>query len=105
MIRILLEVQEGVLRALEVEGHATRRGSLSIPCAGVSILARTAARLLEERLGGLLEGEASEEGSLWIRIPFVAADREWLEGVTAFLKKGFEDLAREYPEDIDYREE
>jgi uncharacterized protein YsxB (DUF464 family) len=98
----------GCLKSLVAAGHslAGSRGMLasdgtSLPCAAVSVLARTAARIvaMEGRIAS--EGSAEEPGKLQLavgRYPDELA--EWLRGVTDTLARGLSDVAAEYPGEI-----
>lgn len=102
MIRVRLELDaHGLLSSLETEGHAAvLSGSESVPCAAVSALVRTAARLIEAREGVEHRGGAPSPGSMSIRIQRVPRrQRSWLLGVTDYLVAGVQDVERDYPDD------
>jgi len=87
--------------SLSTEGHAVREaGSASIPCAAVSSLVRTTARIVAGRAGIESSGNAPHPGSLELRIHRVeVASREWLQGITDFLIVGLKDIEAEYPDE------
>ena len=86
---------------LKTNGHAVcSAGKNSIPCAAVSSLVRTAARLVEGRTGIVSSGTAPQPGSLELRLGRVDAEsRDWLRGVTDFLVVGLKDIEADYPDD------
>ena len=74
-------------------------------CAAATSLLRTAGKLCAER--GLVEaGGAPRTGVMSMRLgPVSGEDDAWLRGVTDFLLRGLDDLAREFPREIDVRVE
>lgn len=86
---------------LTTDGHAVRSaGRDSIPCAAVSSLVRTAARVVEGRNGIVSSGTAPQPGSLELRLDRVDAEsRDWLRGVTDYLVVGLKDIEADYPDD------
>lgn len=101
MTKVLLAGTSGFLRC-EAEGHALfdQKGR-DIVCAAATILLRTAAQTLDGRPGMAFEGRASERGSLSFE---AKADGETakaeLKFAADFLKKGFESLAKEFPQNV-----
>lgn len=89
----------GLLRSLAADGHAAMlQESGSIPCAAVSALAGTAARLIEARQGIIHSGGAPAAGSLKLTVHSAARrERRWLQGITDFVVAGLQDVEREYP--------
>jgi hypothetical protein len=88
--------------ACKAEGHALfdKKGQ-DIVCAAATILLRTAAQTLEKRPGISFSGEAPEKG----RLAFEAkADQDSaaaeLKFAADFLRKGFESLAKEFPQNV-----
>ena len=95
---------EGNLKSFRSRGHAGEsKGGGNVACAAVTILLRTAARLLAGTPGMAADGDAGHPGEMDVRITPRAAGGEWLKGVTDFLLRGLSDLAREYPGEIDVR--
>ena len=101
MINVLLVNGRSLLRC-EAEGHALfdKKGQ-DIVCAAATILLRTAAQTLEKRPGIDFKGEAPVQG----RVAFEArADKDSakteLEFAADFLQKGFESLAKEFPQNV-----
>jgi uncharacterized protein YsxB (DUF464 family) len=100
VIRIVVELDNrGLLRSLAADGHAAMlQESGSIPCAAVSALVGTAARLIEARDGIVHSGGASAAGSLNLTIHSAGRrERPWLQGVTDYVVAGLQDVEREYP--------
>ena len=100
MIRIVAVVDRfGRLRRLDVEGHAGIGGERGDPaCAGVSVLARTAARVVAGKSGFVVDGGHGGPGSLSFAIRRKKVGGGWwLRGVTATLMTGLADLAEEFP--------
>lgn len=70
-------------------------------CAAVTVLFRTAARVLHLHSDLEVYGDASESGKMEVRIATVPTRRrEWLGGLTDFLMRGIEDLREENPKTI-----
>lgn len=100
MIRVAVELdRRGLLSALQAEGHAAAlTESGSVPCAAVSALVRTAARLIEAREGLEHSGGAPAPGRLSLQVGRTERrQRRWLLGVTDYLLAGLRDVEREYP--------
>ncbi|MBO4546549.1 MAG: ribosomal-processing cysteine protease Prp [Treponema sp.] len=101
MISVLLVKGRSLLRC-EAEGHALfdKKGQ-DIVCAAATILLRTAAQTLSQRPGISFNGEEPVRG----KIAFEArADqdsaRAEIEFAADFLQKGFESLAKEFPQNV-----
>jgi uncharacterized protein YsxB (DUF464 family) len=98
----------GCLESLVAAGHslAASRDSLAsdgtnLPCAAVSVLLRTAARVvsMEGRIDS--EGSADEPGRLELAVGGYPDEMAgWLRGVTETLARGLSDVAAEYPGEI-----
>ena len=102
--RIQLD-ENGCIRYAEADGHAggALKGA-NVACAGVTVLMRTAARLLEGDDEIRLNGEAPHPGSLFFRVdryPEGKTDR--LRGITQFLCLGLRDLQEDFPGEIEVR--
>ncbi len=96
----------GQLREFAAEGHAgAAEAGRNTACAAATSLLRTAGKLCAER--GLVEaGGAPQAGTMRMRLGRVAReDAAWLRGVTDFLLRGLNDLAREFPREILVRAE
>jgi uncharacterized protein YsxB (DUF464 family) len=99
MIEINATLDEaGLLRSCRVTGHgmAGPQGS-DIVCAAVSVLTRTALRVLSGREGILVRGGAPERGVLWMEMDYTPEGRDFLRGVGMFLQEGLASVATEYP--------
>jgi uncharacterized protein len=73
-------------------------------CAAVSILFRTAARVLQLQPDVRVRGSASENGTMEVEIvELPAGRRQWLIGLTDFLLRGARDLQEENPKAIAVR--
>jgi len=102
VIRVDLSLDNRMcITRLEVHGHALKEEQgLSVPCAAVSALAGTAARLIETDKRIDLDGNAAVQGDLDFCIVKVSDDRvEWLRGITDFLVLGLKQVEMEYPRD------
>jgi uncharacterized protein YsxB (DUF464 family) len=100
VVRIEAAVDEaGLLRSCRIHGHAGAgpRGG-DIVCAAVSVLARTALRVLSRREGITVRGEAPERGLISMEIDYAADGKEFLSAAGAFLLEGLESVAGEYPD-------
>ena len=103
-IRVQLDENE-CIRYAEAEGHAggAVKGS-NVACAGVTVLIRTAARLLENEDNILLEGEAPHPGTLFFRVErYPVGKIERIIGITRFLCLGLKDIENDFPGEIDVR--
>ena len=101
MISVLLVKGRFWLRC-EAQGHALfdKKGR-DIVCAAATVLIRTAAQTLGQRPGIAFEGAAPDRGELFFeaRANQSKAEAE-LEFAADFLQKGFESLAKEFPQNI-----
>jgi uncharacterized protein YsxB (DUF464 family) len=90
-----------LLRFCEVKGHAMAGPpGYDIVCAAVSILTRTAFRVLSEREGITLRGGAPERGVFRMETEYSEGGREFLSGVGAFLVDGLTSVSEMYPEHV-----
>jgi len=92
----------GALRGFSVSGHSgTGKRGEDLVCAAVTVLVRTAARLLKLQPDFGVHGDAPESGEMEVQIGTVPAGRRaWLAGLTDFLVRGIEDLREENPQAI-----
>ena len=100
MIRLRVRLRpDGCLESCLAEGHSGLGGSGSdIVCAAVTVLLRTAGRLLEEDPRLRVGGAAPRPGALRLELAEPPAERlERVRGVTDFLLRGLRDLAADYP--------
>jgi len=84
---------------LDVSGHAGHgEKGYDIVCSAVTVLSRTAGRILISRFGENCMFESGERGSFKLKVLKIdEGKREWTEGITEFLLNGLSDLEREYP--------
>jgi uncharacterized protein len=84
---------------LDVDGHAGFAESGSdIVCSAVSVLVRTAGRILLSQLQEHCEYEFDGEGSFrLIVLKTTEGKRDWMRGITEFLLNGLSDLEKDYP--------
>ncbi len=102
MVAVSVDLSEGVLLSCRAAGHARAGAEGSDPvCAAVTVLVKTAGRVLAERPGVRVAGSAEQRGSLEMRVEsWDPGDREWRKGVTAFLVQGLQDTAGTSPESV-----
>ncbi|MDR1098870.1 MAG: ribosomal-processing cysteine protease Prp [Treponema sp.] len=99
MIEIKLALDEaGLLRSCSVQGHAGagKRGT-DVVCAAVSVLIRTALRVLADKPGLTVRGEAPARGSLWMEAAYTPEGRDFLSTTGLFLTQGLKSIAEDYP--------
>ena len=103
MIQIEIRLdQRGALLGFTVSGHAgsAPKGE-DLVCAAVTVLFRTAARLLQLQPDIRIRGDASDSGRMQLRIEQLPAEkRQWLDGLSDFLLRGSRDLQEESPKAI-----
>ena len=97
-VEIVLD-QEGLLRSCRVQGHAGagKKGS-DIVCAAVSVLTRTAVRVLSDREGIKVRGNIPGRGNFLMEADYTEEGREFLATAGAFLYEGLLSVAEEFPE-------
>lgn len=84
---------------LDVNGHAGYgEKGFDIVCSAVTVLSRTAGRVLISQFNKNCMFESAGRGSFKLRLGKIGkGKREWTEGITEFLLKGLSDLEKEYP--------
>ncbi|MCL2069695.1 MAG: ribosomal-processing cysteine protease Prp [Treponema sp.] len=100
MIQADLVLDEaGLLCSCRVTGHAGagKLGS-DIVCAAVSVLTRTFVRVLGEREGITLRGDARERGNFLVEVEYASEGREFLAAAGAFLMEGLLSVSTEFPD-------
>jgi uncharacterized protein YsxB (DUF464 family) len=99
VIEIKLALDEaGLLRGCDIQGHGgTGSRGADVVCAAVSVLIRTALRVLADRPGIEIRGEAPERGSLWMEADYTPEGREFLSMAGLFLTQGLKSVAEDYP--------
>ncbi|MDR1251144.1 MAG: ribosomal-processing cysteine protease Prp [Treponema sp.] len=91
--------REGLLRACRACGHARAgKAGTDIVCAAVSVLMRSALRVLSNRKGIVVRGDAPEPGLFWIETDYTAEGREFLSAAGEFLTGGLSSVAEEFPD-------
>lgn len=99
--RIVLS-EELLILELKISGHAIKQGKASVPCASVSVLTGTFARLLEQERGIEIEGGAERPGSLILKVLRVEPGmREFYRGLCSFLLKGLQETSLEFPGEVE----
>ena len=89
--------ENGILRSCKASGHAGagKTGS-DIVCAAVSVLMRTAVRVLSNRKGVTVRYEVPEPGLLFLEADYTSG-RDFLSAVGVFLIEGIASVVEEYP--------
>ncbi len=87
------------LAVLNVSGHSGSADlGRDIICSAVSVLTRTAGRMLLAELQNNCAATAGKRGSFRLNIYQIPdGRREWMRGITEFLLNGLSDLEKEYP--------
>jgi uncharacterized protein YsxB (DUF464 family) len=97
-IGVILD-EERLLISSDVSGHAIAGPpGFDVVCSAVSILARTAFRVLSEHEGIMLRGGAPERGNFRMETGYSGSGKEFLAAISAFLLDGFESVSGMYPE-------
>ncbi|MDR2494073.1 MAG: ribosomal-processing cysteine protease Prp [Spirochaetaceae bacterium] len=96
MIEITAVLDEaGLLRSCTVTGHAAMKSV----CGAVSVLMRTALRVLFKREGIETTGGASEPGVFWINIEaYTGEGRDFLCAAGTFLTEGLRSVSQDHPD-------
>jgi len=91
--------EDGILRSCKAAGHAGvgKTGS-DIVCAAVSVLMRTAVRILSGREGITVRCDAPEPGFLSLETDYTAKGKEFLFAAGIFLTDGLSSVAEEFPQ-------
>lgn len=100
MVEVEIAVDDaGVLRFFRASGHAGQgRNGNDIVCAAVSVLVRTAVRVLSGRAGITIDCRAPEPGFLEMEADYREEGRGFLSASGEFLVEGLSSLAEEFPE-------
>jgi uncharacterized protein len=102
---ITIEIKQderGCIRNCNVEGHSflAQPGS-DILCAAVSVLLRTAHRVLYADKGIGFKGSEPESGKMSFTIKWIPEIKVLrVQGISDFLMRGLKDLAAEYPDKL-----
>ena len=97
---------DGNIGSVSVSGHALgmEKGG-NIVCAAVTVLVRTAARLLEETPGVKVSGGPGGRGEFELRIDEAEKRKGgYVKAVGDYLLKGIKDLRDEFPDDCTLEE-
>jgi uncharacterized protein YsxB (DUF464 family) len=100
MIKAKLVLEQGLLRSCQISGHAGAgpKGG-DIVCAAVSVLARTAFKVLSERKDLRILGGNPERGEFWLEVSSPGTEtKDFLAGVGTFLEEGLLSVSKEYPD-------
>ena len=90
--------ESGILRSCNAAGHAgAGESGTDIVCAAVSVLLRSAVRVLSNREGITINSEAPETGRLRLETEYTAAGRDFLSAAGEFLITGLRSVAEEFP--------
>ena len=87
MVRVKVEKRRGMVVALDMEGH-TKTG----PCAALSSLVRTYAKIVDRHDGVDMIGSAPAPGEFHLTV-MQGNSSEFLRGASAFLLEGMKDVA------------
>jgi uncharacterized protein YsxB (DUF464 family) len=68
-----------------------------VVCAAVSVLIRTTLRVLSDRPGITIRGEAPKRGALWMEAGYTPEGRDFLSAAGIFLIRGLESVVEDYP--------
>ena len=84
---------------LDVNGHADfAESGRDIVCSAVSVLVRTAGRILLSQLNNNCEYESDGKGSFRLKVlKATEGKRDWIRGITDFLLNGLSDLEKDFP--------
>ncbi|MEM5948905.1 ribosomal-processing cysteine protease Prp [Spirochaetia bacterium 38H-sp] len=101
MIFVRLYLQDGLIKRIESAGHASASEGVSIPCAGVSLVLRTAGRLINKVPAAKLDVRANKEGEFFLDVLSPERlSRDWYSGVSSYILQALEDLVRDFPDQI-----
>ncbi|MFP4643583.1 MAG: ribosomal-processing cysteine protease Prp [Spirochaetales bacterium] len=100
MITVHITLADGALVTLDSRGHASKRGSASIPCAAVSTLLRSFAAAVGDSKNVSGEARAPAEGVFSLRILSVY-DSRWFLGASDTLLTGLRQVAADFPREVE----
>jgi uncharacterized protein YsxB (DUF464 family) len=90
--------ESGILRSCKASGHAgAGQKGTDIVCAAVSVLMRTAVRVISGRKDLVIRWNAPEQGFLEFEADYLAEGKDFLFTAGVFLLEGLESVAEEYP--------
>lgn len=99
MIEVTLYTAEGALRHVESHGHAPATGGMSVVCAAVTALLRSAAKTLADSEHVVATGSAPEPGQLSLSIIEVYRN-DWHRGVGDMLISGLRQIECDHPDQL-----
>jgi len=97
-IKVVLD-ESGLLKSCDIRGHggAGKQGS-DIVCSAVSVLARTALKVLSVREGIAVQSSAPQRGEFSLETAAESREaRDFLAAAGTFLIEGLHSVAGEYP--------
>lgn len=105
MIQIEGVWRRDVLQRITARGHALAGPPGGDPvCGGVSLLLRSAGRILQEADEVQVEVSAPRRGEMALRVVDYPEELEgWLQGVSALLLRGLMDVSQEFPDSLSIR--
>jgi uncharacterized protein YsxB (DUF464 family) len=90
--------EAGLLKVCTIKGHGNAgKAGDDVVCAAVSVLVRTALRVLSDKPGISIRGAAPERGALWMEADYTPEGRNFLSAVGFFLIEGLKSVAEDYP--------
>jgi uncharacterized protein YsxB (DUF464 family) len=102
-VRYVIEIEArideaGILRVCKATGHAgAGKTGTDIVCAAVSVLMRTAIRVLSGKKGITIRGDAPNPGLVWLEADYTVEGRDFLSATGEFLITGLASVAEEFP--------
>jgi len=84
---------------LDVNGHAEfSHSGEDLVCSAVTVLVRTAGRVILSRFGENCAYASDGKGSFRLKVSKIPdGRREWMIGITEYLLNGLSDLEKDYP--------
>jgi uncharacterized protein YsxB (DUF464 family) len=90
--------EAGLLKVCTIKGHGNAgNAGDDVICAAVSVLIRTALRVLSDKPGVTIRGAAPERGALWMEADYTPEGRDFLFAAGLFLTEGLKSVAEDYP--------
>jgi uncharacterized protein YsxB (DUF464 family) len=96
-IKLVLD-EEGLLKVCSMNGHSGMgQAGDDVVCAAVSVLIRTALRVLSDKPGVTIRGAAPERGALWMEADYTPEGKNFLFAAGLFLTEGLKSVEEDYP--------
>jgi uncharacterized protein YsxB (DUF464 family) len=92
MVRVRIEMDEGLVTELDIDGHST-----TAVCAALSSLARTYAELADRFSATDVFVDAPRPGEFYLRL-LRYDGHEFIRGASAFLLEGIKGIAQDAPD-------